>query len=169
MSSTDSSITLKDAHAVVATQKVRLADASNTQTCTIATAADLTVMGVAGKELTVDVAPADLGGGAITDCILKVYPLGSMESDPNSRTEETCTLTCPLDGSGNVQGYVQGSQAAPSTSCPQGCILTPEVEKKQACEALFASNQCAYYALPSIMDDLDATVARKLTLAEREL
>ena len=107
---------------------------------------------------------AAISGEVTTGCILKVYPL-----DSTSRTEETCTLTCPLDGDGNVQDYAQGSQAAPSTTCPQGCILTPEVEKKQACEALFASNQCAYYALPSIMDDLDATVARKLTLAEREL
>ena len=161
VSSTDSSITLAAAHAVVATQKVRLADASNTQTCAIATTTDLTVTGVAGNELTVDTAPT---GDDATGCILKVYPL-----DSTSRTEETCLLTCQIDGNGLVLGYEQGSATAPSTTCSAGCILTPEVEKKQACEAQFVDNQCAYYALPAIMDALDATVSRTLVLAEREL
>ena len=115
--------------------------------------------GVAGNELTVDSAPS---GTDATGCILKVYPL-----DSTSRTEETCTLTCQLDGNGLVLGYEQGSATAPSTTCSAGCILTPEVEKKQACEAQFVDNQCAYYALPGIMDALDATVSRTLVLAER--
>ena len=38
-----------------------------------------------------------------------------------------------------------------------------------ACEAQFVDNQCAYYALPGIMNALDATVSRTLVLAEREL